>query len=125
VLKQFITTLFVFLFIDLVWLGFIAKKIYDQLLTPFERTLNWLPAVLTYLLLASGIFIFVLPFANNNTKALLYGALFGLITYGVYDLTNLATLKNWPTKLVVIDMIWGSFLCALTALIVVNLVKKW
>ncbi len=124
-LKQFVLTLVVFLSIDFIWLGFVAKKTYDQLLLPFERTLNWLPAILTYLLLALGIFMFVLPRATNSAKALLFGALFGLITYGVYDLTNLATLKNWSTKLVIIDMIWGSFLCATTAFIVVYLTKKW
>lgn len=76
-------------------------------------------AVIFYLLYGIGILIFaVTPALENNSwkQALGYGALFGFFCYGAYDLTNLATLKDWPLKMAVVDMTWGTFLTAITAL---------
>lgn len=118
-IKNFLMTLVIFLGIDFFWLGVIAKKFYDKYLGVFERTLNWPAIVLVYLLIPLGIVLFVLPKASGNAKlALFLGAIFGLIVYGVYDLTNLATLKNWSSTMVVIDMLWGMFICGFTSLVV-------
>ena len=117
--KDFFLTLAVFLGIDFLWLGVIAKNFYDKHLANFERAINWPAAVFVYLLIPLGIFLFVLPKADGNAKlALFWGGLYGLIVYGVYDLTNLATLKNWSSAMVVVDMLWGAFICGLTSLII-------
>ncbi len=104
----------VFLLIDFIWLGFIAKEMYKkQIGHLMTDQVNWIAAVVFYLLYVIGIFIFVImPAVDKNSwsSALLMGALFGLFTYATYDLTNLATLKGWPIKLVFIDIIWGMVL---------------
>lgn len=116
--KDFLVTLVVFLGIDAVWLLVVAKSFYDKYLGAFERTVRWGPALLVYLLLVLGIVIFALPkHPGGNAQVFLYGAIFGLISYGVYDLTNWATLAKWPMILVVVDMIWGALLCGSVALI--------
>ena len=125
-LKNFIITLIIFLGIDFVWLGFVARGFYKKELTAFSTTLNLPAAFLTYVLIAAGIVIFVLPKASGDIyKALLWGALFGLITYGVYDLTNLATLKGWSIKMLAVDILWGVFVCGMTSLLVTLILNKF
>ena len=75
----------------------------------------WPSAILVYFLLAIGVVFFVLPKADNYVHALLWGALFGFVVYGVYDLTNYALLDNWSLSITLIDMLWGAVLCGLTA----------
>jgi uncharacterized membrane protein len=113
-LKLYFATLIAFLAIDMVWLGLVARTVYQKylgfLLTP---TTNWIAAVLFYLLFILGILVFVVVpgLENNSLKVtLLRAALFGLITYATYDLTNLATVKNWPVMITVMDMAWGTAL---------------
>jgi uncharacterized membrane protein len=84
-----------------------------------SETVNWKAALIFYLLFIVGILIFVVfPSLEKGswTRAILYGALFGFFTYATYDLTNLATLKNWPLVIVFIDIIWGMFLSAVVSL---------
>ena len=120
-LKLYFATLIAFLAIDIVWLGLIARTVYQKylgfLLTP---TINWIAAVLFYLLFILGILVFVVVpgLENNSLKVtLLRAALFGLITYATYDLTNLATVKNWPLLITVIDMAWGTVLSVVVSYI--------
>ena len=120
-LKLYFATLIAFFAIDMVWLGLVARTFYRKylgfLLTP---TTNWIAAVLFYLLFILGILVFVvLPgLQDNSLKAtLLRAALFGLVTYATYDLTNLATVKNWPVQITVIDMVWGTVLSVLVSYI--------
>jgi len=80
-----------------------------------SEQVNWTAAIIFYLLfVAATLFFAVAPAVEKNlvSTAILYGALFGFITYATYDLTNLATLKGWPVKIVWIDMAWGTFLTA-------------
>ena len=112
--KLYFATLIAFFAIDMVWLGLVARTFYRKylgfLLAP---TTNWIAAVLFYLLFVLGILVFVvLPgLQENSLKAtLLRAALFGLVTYATYDLTNLATVKNWPLLITGIDMAWGTIL---------------
>lgn len=114
--------LYVFL-LDMAWLGFIAKDLYDKEIGMLIRksganmSPNWYAAILVYVAIVAGIMIFVLPKAGDNyTSALLYGALFGLVTYGIYDFTNLAVLANWTYKITFIDLLWGTFLCSATTI---------
>jgi len=79
---------------------------------------NLIPALIFYLIFIIGVIVFaVLPGYTNESiaKTILLGALFGLLTYSTYDLTNLATLKNWPISVTIIDIIWGTGISTVTA----------
>lgn len=108
-----------FFAIDLTWLGLIARKFYFSQLGHLMKTdINWIAAISFYLIFIVGILVFaVYPAINSNSiqKAIILGALFGFIAYATYDLTNLATLKDWPIKLVIVDMLWGAVISALVA----------
>jgi uncharacterized membrane protein len=118
-LLSYLLTTLVFFAIDMTWLGFIAKNLYRKYLGGFlSDNVNWTAAIVFYLLFIVGIFYFsILPSVEKNdfSKTVISGALFGLFTYATYDLTNLATLKNWPLNIVFIDIIWGMVLTALVS----------
>ena len=107
-------TALVFFIVDILWLGWIAKDFYQrQLGTFFRERVLWGAAIIFYLLFVFGLIVFtVVPAlkADSLGWAVLYGMLFGLVTYSTYDLTNLATLKGWPLKIVVVDILWGMIL---------------
>jgi uncharacterized membrane protein len=112
-------TALVFFVIDILWLGWIAKDFYQrQVGTFFREKVLWGAAVIFYLLFIFGLLVFtVVPAlkANSLLYAILYGMLFGLITYSTYDLTNLATLKGWPLRMVVVDILWGILLSGMVS----------
>ena len=114
IVKLYLLTIPIFFIIDLLWLGVIAKGIYQKYLGAFlSDQVNWTAAIIFYLIFISGIIIFsVLPAVEKDSlsRAVLLGALFGFFTYATYDLTNLATLKGWPVPIVFIDIIWGMVL---------------
>lgn len=116
---SYVLTTLVFFAVDMTWLGFIAKDLYKKYLGGFlSDKVNWSAAIVFYLLFIVGIFYFaILPAVEKNslTKAIIAGALFGFFTYATYDLTNLATLKDWPLPIVLIDIIWGSVLTAIVS----------
>ncbi|HPG42643.1 MAG TPA: DUF2177 family protein [Acholeplasmataceae bacterium] len=105
-----------FLVIDLIWLGLIAKNLYQrQIGHLMSDSVNWAAAIIFYLLFIVGLVYFaILPAVNDGEwlRALALGAFFGFITYATYDLTNLATLKDWPIQITLIDLAWGTFLGA-------------
>ncbi len=115
-IKLFLISLPVFFVIDMVWLVLVAKKFYQSQIGFLMRPdINWLAAIIFYLLFITGLVIFVISPAvekHSWVYALIFGALFGLITYATYDLTNLATLKDWPLLVTVVDLIWGTVLAA-------------
>ncbi|MBP9710901.1 MAG: DUF2177 family protein [Candidatus Pacebacteria bacterium] len=115
-IKLYAIALPVFLAVDLVWLGLVAKNFYrDQIGFLMKSDINWVAAIVFYLLFIVGLVIFVITPALEKgswVHALLFGALFGLITYATYDLTNLATIKNWPVLVTVVDLAWGAALAA-------------
>ena len=112
----YLLTFIVFLIIDMLWLGVVAKNLYQKYLGGFlSDNVNWTAAIIFYLLYVVGISIFAIwPSVNKDSvyNAILMGALFGFFTYATYDLTNLATIKGWPIPIVIIDIIWGSVLSA-------------
>jgi uncharacterized membrane protein len=112
-------TFLVFLAIDLFWLGFLAKDLYRrQLGNLLSDQVNWTAAIIFYLLFVAGVFLFAIAPATEKQSfghAVIYGALFGFFTYATYDLTNLATLKGWPVKIVFIDIVWGMVLTGLVS----------
>jgi uncharacterized membrane protein len=118
ILSYLLTTI-VFFAVDMTWLGFIAKGLYKKYLGGFlSDKVNWPAAIIFYLLFIIGIFYFaILPAVEKNSlaKAIISGALFGFFTYATYDLTNLATLKDWPLPIVFIDIIWGAVLTGIVS----------
>lgn len=106
----------IFFFLDIVWLSAFARNFYrSQLGSLLTDKINWTAAIIFYLLFIAGIVIFVLipsVVESSFQKALIFGALFGFFAYATYDLTNLATTKNWPFKLAIVDLIWGTVLSA-------------
>lgn len=122
--KKLLSVLVIFLSLDFLWLGLIAKSFYDKELSSFSRRLNLPAAVLAYALIALGIALFVLPKASGKPSlAFWWGAFFGLAVYGVYDLVNLATLADWPLKMALVDMVWGMCVCGLTSFFTVHLLN--
>jgi len=116
----YLITVPIFFIIDLVWLGVIAKGFYQKHLGYLMRPqINWAAAILFYLLFIIGIVLFAVRPAlefQSPMRALVYGALFGFFAYATYDLTNLATVKDWPVIVTAIDLIWGTVLCGAVAL---------
>lgn len=115
----YVATLIVFFAVDMVWLVGIARSFYAEQLGSFLGRPRWGVAVLFYLMYIGGIVFFAVKpglEAESLLKATLYGALFGFFCYATYDLTNLATLKGWPVKMVVVDIIWGTVLTGVCAL---------
>ena len=127
-LKLYLLTVPIFFVIDILWLGVIARGFYrrhlDFILSP---QVNWAAAIGFYLIYIAGILFFaVRPAVNSNSmaQAAVLGSLFGFFTYATYDLTNLATIKNWPLTIVVVDIVWGVCLCAAVATLS-YMVAKW
>lgn len=120
-IKLYFIALPVFFIIDMIWLVLIAKKFYSQQIGFLMRPdVNWTAAIIFYLLFIAGLVTFVISPAfekHSWIHAVVFGAFFGLITYATYDLTNLATLKDWPVLVTVVDLIWGAFLAASISLI--------
>jgi uncharacterized membrane protein len=114
--KLFLIALPIFFIIDMAWLVLVAKKFYHQQIGFLMKPdINWFAAIIFYLLFIAGLVIFVISPAVEKRSwvhAILFGALFGLITYATYDLTNLATMKDWPLLVTVVDLIWGTVLAA-------------
>jgi len=118
-MKLYLLTVPVFFAIDLLWLGLIAKGLYQRNLTHLlSPHVNWPAAIAFYLIYIAGIILFaVRPGLDQQSiaKAAIWGALFGFFTYATYDLTNLATLRDWPVKIVAVDIAWGTLLCTVVA----------
>lgn len=118
-IKLYFATLLVFFAIDMLWLGLVARWFYQKYLGFLLGPTNWLAAIIFYLLFILGILVFVVvPGVKEGSlgMTLVRAALFGLITYATYDLTNLATIKDWPILVTVVDMIWGTVLSLLVSL---------
>jgi len=117
--KLYLLTVPVFFVIDLIWLGVVAKKFYrrhlDFILSP---DVNWPAAITFYLIYIVGIIVFaVVPAIDRGSlmRAVVWGGLYGFFTYATYDLTNMALIKGWPLKIVIVDILWGMTLCAAVA----------
>ena len=119
-LKLYAITLVAFFAVDMVWLGLVAKTFYKKHLGYIMAPdVNWTAALIFYLLFIVGILVFVvLPGIKENSlsSTILRAALFGLITYATYDLTNLATVRDWPLLVTIVDLCWGMVLTTLVSL---------
>jgi uncharacterized membrane protein len=120
-IRLFLIALPTFFVIDMAWLVLVARKFYSEHLGFIMKPdIGWTAAILFYLLFIAALVIFVIAPAvekHSWVHALIYGAFFGLVTYATYDLTNLATLKDWPVLVTIVDLIWGSVLASLISVI--------
>lgn len=118
-IKLYLLSVPVFFAFDMLWLGFVARQFYKiQLGHLLASQVNWSAALIFYFFYIAGILFFTVrpALASGSLMAALgYGAVFGLLAYGTYDLTNLATLRDWPLLVTVVDMIWGMVLTSSVA----------
>lgn len=133
-IKLYLILLPIFLAIDAVWIGVVMKSFYSAELGELAKrgadgglSPRWIPAVLVYVLIPLGIVAFVRPAMGPGAtvgQAAGWGALFGLITYGVYDLTNRATVEKFTLRMTLVDLAWGATICAVAA-VVVCVAERW
>lgn len=118
-IKQYLITLIIFLGIDSIWLLFVAKEFYSKNIGHLmAKNPNLIAAGIFYLINIIGIIIFCITPAlqkNSIVIALVLGGLYGLFTYSTYDLTNLATLKDWPLIVTILDIVWGVVLTSVVS----------
>ncbi len=121
------------LVIDLLWLGVVMKDFYSQEMGDLARrqgtalSPRWGAAILVYLLIPAGIVLFVRPLLGTSAtpwQSLGWGAAFGLVLYGVYDLTNLSVVEKWTLRLTLADIAWGCVLCGASS-VIMTFVDKW
>jgi len=126
---RFLTAGVIFAVIDSIWLSLVANKFYkDQIGNLLLEKPNLIAAVLFYVIFLVGLIVFVLNpalLAHDWKVALGLGALLGFVAYSTYDLTNLATLKDFPAKLVVVDLIWGTFVTSSVSVIAYYILTSW
>ena len=123
------------LVVDLLWLGVVMKGFYAQEIGELMRrsgdTLapRWGAAILVYLVIPAGIVLFVRPLLDVQAAApwpaLGWGVVFGLVMYGVYDLTNLAVLDKWTVRVAIADMAWGGVLCGISSVLMYYVERWW
>ncbi len=127
-LKLFAIALPVFFAIDLLWLGVVASDFYAaQVGGLMKADVNWVAAVLFYLIFIGGMVYFVIAPAHEKRSmryAMTVGAAYGFITYATFDLTALALLKDWPLLITVVDLAWGTVLSASVSTITFAIAKK-
>lgn len=129
-IRNYGITFLVFFTIDIFWLGFVAKKLYSKHLGHLMAdSTNWVAALIFYSLFIVGLIFFAINPALEKDSimyAFLVGGLFGFMTYSTYDMTNLATLRDWPVIITALDITWGTLLNGMTAGIsfyIINLFK--
>lgn len=120
-IKLYCGSLMIFLLADFIWIAAVASQAYSSFLNSLLRRSGdalqpiWWAALLVYALLVLGIVVFVTPRSATNWQlGLLWGGLFGAITYGTYTLTNYALLSDWPLPVVAIDIAGGVLVCLIT-----------
>ena len=109
----YLLTIPVFFIIDIIWIAFVANRFYQAQIGHLLGPVNWTAAIIFYLIYIVGIIIFAVHpaiEADSLNKAILWGALFGFFAYATYDFTNMATLRDWPLVMTVVDVLWGTVL---------------
>ena len=121
---MFLVVVPAFLLLDFLWLGVLMKNFYSAELGDLARrsgdsmSPRWGAAILVYVLIPAGLVAFARPAMGADAsiwRAVAWGAAYGLVVYGVYDLTNLAVLEKWTVRMTVIDLAWGCTICGLCA----------
>lgn len=127
-IKLFAIALPVFFVIDMTWLGVVAKNFYrEQIGALMKPDVNWTAAIIFYLIFITGLIVFVIAPAVEKGSwmhALFFGALFGLVCYATYDLTNLAVAKDWPLLVTIVDLAWGAVLASSVSIVTYFIATK-
>ena len=128
-MKMYLISTGIFLCIDAIWLGFIARGIYAKYLGYImAKNIVWWAAGVFYLIFMAGLLFFVIE-PSVRTQSIRYalaaGAFFGFVAYATYDLTNLATIEGWPLFVTVIDLIWGAFVASSTSVLSYMLINRF
>ena len=128
-MKMYLISTGIFLCIDAIWLGFIARGIYAKYLGYImAKNIVWWAAGVFYLIFMAGLLFFVIEPSvriQSIRYALAAGAFFGFVAYATYDLTNLATIEGWPLFVTVIDLIWGAFVASSTSVLSYMLINRF
>jgi uncharacterized membrane protein len=128
-ITRILKVFFLFMLIDGVWLVSMSKRFYGHYLGYlFADSMQYSWAILFYMLYAAGVAHFILvPYLAQPQASMITlffeGFFFGLIVYSAYDLTNQATIKNWPLIVTVVDMLWGATLTGIVVILAQKLVK--
>lgn len=128
--RRVLLTTAVFATLDVIWLSLLMGDFYKRHLGSLARRAGpdfapvWWAALLVYVVLIVGLVSFVLPKARSVAGGFAWGALFGIVTYGTYDLTCQAVLRDWPVTMTVVDMTWGATLCGLTCAAVLGIERR-
>ncbi len=128
-IKMYVVSLVSFLALDSVWLVLVAPKFYKKHIGyVMAQNPNLLAAGFFYLLFMVGLVVFVIQPAVNDGSwqtALYRGALFGLVSYATFDLTNQAVIKNWPWLVTGVDLIWGTFITGVVSVVAYLILQKF
>lgn len=129
-LRRLLLTTVIFASLDAVWLSLLTGDFYTRMLGDLARRSGanldpvWWAALLVYAVLVVGLVTLALPRASSVRTAFGWGGLFGIVSYGTYDLTCQAVLRDWPVAMTVVDMTWGATICAVTCATVFA-VERW
>lgn len=125
--KIFAIAFFLFILLDSIWLGIVTKDFYKKEMKSVANykangnlSVNWIAAIITYIILSIGIAVLVspiLPAGWFDMRIMLKGMIFGLAAYGVYDFTNYALLREWSLKLTLVDLCWGISVCTIVSIL--------
>jgi uncharacterized membrane protein len=124
---HYFATLIPLILLDACWLILVAKHFYNSRIGHLMATEpTWWPILLFYPIYAGGLtyFVIIQKYDEPLSKIAFTGACFGFIAYATYDLTNHATLKNWPLSMTLVDITWGTFVSAATAIIATLIIKQ-
>ena len=122
-LKQYLFTTAVFAVIDVTWIGWLMNDFYTKSYGDLARLVDGkfqaaiVPGILVYLVIPFGLVALAFPNTTTRRQAVMKAALYGFATYGTYDLTNAAVLRNWSTTATIVDMLWGIALCSMVTAI--------
>lgn len=106
--------------LDGLWLGLIAKSFYQNSLVgimnedPLGSSARIASAVMVYVCIVGGLLYFIIfpQAAASYSKIIFQAAIYGFVLYGVYEFTNFTMVNHWPFKVVIVDLLWGIFLCS-------------
>ena len=114
-MKKFLMLLFVVLLLDMIYISLISKT-FKKMIENIQKTrfkLNYTSAALCYIFIVIQLYVFII----QNNESIQKAFLLGFTTYGIYELTNLATITQWNVPIAIMDTIWGGILYALTSYI--------
>lgn len=115
------------LVLDYIWLNHIFGSVFSDMVTDIQAEptqVRIVPAIIVYILMIIGLYVFVYTRVENVMQALMYGALFGLVTFGIFDFTNAALFTDYNYSIASIDVVWGVILNSMTAGLSVYLLKS-